>query len=137
MILQLVNHYNVTLYTTVTIFIGQHWALWLTKMFVNIRISTTGKSLVLISQQNYLAKTDLDVSIFLHENPVFMSVWVVMMSVQVMVIPSGIITTWMEWYHHNLDGHHHNRDGHKDGIFTEKYGAVQVRFGEAVLLCTY
>ena len=41
------------------------------------------------AQQNYLAKTDLDGSIFLRENPVFMSVWVV-------VIPSGITTTWTD-----------------------------------------
>ena len=33
-----------------------------------------------------------------------------------------------KWYHHDLDRH-------KDGIFTEKYGAVQVNFGEVVLLC--
>ena len=42
---------------------------------------------------NYLSKTDLDGSIFLGENPVFMSV-------QVMV---GITTTWMD------------PDGYKDG----------------------
>ena len=67
---------------------------------------------------------DLDGSIFLRENPVFMTVWVVLMSIQVVVT----------WYHHDLDGHHHNPDGHKDVIFTEKYGAVQVRFGKVVLL---
>ena len=48
------------------------------------------------SQQNYLAKTDLDDSVFLCENPIFMSVWVVVMSVQVVVIPLGITTTWMD-----------------------------------------
>ena len=41
-----------------------------------------------------------------------------------MVIPLDTI-----WYHHNLDRH-------KDGIFKEKYGAVQVCFGEVVLLCS-
>ena len=46
-----------------------------------------------ITQQNYLAKTDLEGSVFLCKNPVFMSVWVVVMSVQVMVIPLGITTT--------------------------------------------
>ena len=35
-----------------------------------------------------------------------------------------------KWYHHDLDRH-------KEGIFTEKYGAVQVCFGEVVLLCLY
>ena len=34
----------------------------------------------------------------------------------------------IKWYHHDPDRH-------KDGIFTEKYGAVQVYFGEIVLLC--
>ena len=38
------------------------------------------------------------------------------MSVRVMVIPLGITTTWMD------------PDRHKDGIFMEKYEAVQVRF---------
>ena len=42
-----------------------------------------------------------------------------------------------KWYHYNLDGHHHNPDGYKDGIFTEKYGAVQVCFGKVVLLWKY
>ena len=49
-----------------------------------------------VSQQNYLSKTDLDGSIFLGENPVFMSV-------QVVVISLGITTTWMD------------PDGYKDG----------------------
>ena len=31
--------------------------------------------------------------------------------------------------------HHHNPDEHKEGIFMEKYGVVQVCFGEVVLLC--
>ena len=46
------------------------------------------------------------------------------MSIHVMVIPPGITTTWTD------------PGGHKDEIFTEKYGAVEVRFGEVVLLCT-
>ena len=41
------------------------------------------------------------------------------MSVQVVVIPLGIWT---------------NPDGHKDMTFMEKYGAVQVCFGEVILL---
>ena len=45
----------------------------------------------------------------------------------VMVIPSGIITTQMTWYHHDLVGQ-------KDRIFTEKHRAVQIRFGKVVLL---
>ena len=65
------------------------------------------------TQQNYLAKMDLDGSIFCHENPIFMSVWVVM-------IPLGITTTWMD------------PDSHKDGVFTEKYGAIQVHFDKVV-----
>ena len=32
-----------------------------------------------------------------------------------------------KWYHHNLDRH-------KDRVFTKKYGAIQVCFGEVVLL---
>ena len=41
------------------------------------------------AQQNYLTKTDLDSSVFLHENPVFMSV-------QDVVIPAK--QTWMAPY---------------------------------------
>ena len=59
---------------------------------------------------------DLDSSPFLRKNPIIMSV-------QVMVIPLGITTTWTD------------PDGHKDGIFREKYRAVQVHFGEVVLQC--
>ena len=55
-----------------------------------------------LSHQNGLGRLHI-----LHENPIFMSIWV-------------------KWYHHNLDRH-------KDEIFTEKYGAVQVHFGEVVL----
>ena len=33
--------------------------------------------------------------------------------------------------------YHHDLDGHKDEIFKEKYGTVQVHFGEIVLLYTY
>ena len=72
----------------------------------------------MLAQQNYLTKMDLDGFIFLHENPIFMSV-------QVVVIPLDIITTWT------------NPDGHKDMTFTEKYEAVQVRFGEVILLCCF
>ena len=63
--------------------------------------------LMSFTQQNYLAKMALDGSIFLCENPVFMSV-------RVVVIPLGITTTWMD------------PDRHKDGIFMETYGAIQV-----------
>ena len=58
---------------------------------------------------------NLDGSVFLHKNPFFMSV-------QVMVISLGIITTWTDPF------------VHKDRIFMEKYGAVQVCFGKVVLL---
>ena len=68
------------------------------------------------SQQNYFTKTD---SYFSVKSRLYVRL--------------GCGDT--KWYHHDLDGHHHNPDGHKDGIFTEKYGAVQVRFGEVVLLC--
>ena len=69
-----------------------------------------------VMQQNYLAKMDLDCTVFLCKNFIF--------------IPRpGHSDT--PWYHHNLDG---PRRTYKDGIFTEKYRAVQVHFGEAVLL---
>ena len=68
------------------------------------------------AQLNYLSKTDLYGSVFLCKNPIFMSVWV-------MVIPLGITTTWID------------PDGHKDRIFMKKYGAVQVCFGKVVFLC--
>ena len=58
------------------------------------------------TQRNYLAKTDLNSSVFFRENPVFMSI-------QVVVISSGITTTWT----------------------AENYGAVQVHFDEVALLC--
>ena len=61
-------------------------------------------------------KTDLDSFVFLHKNPIFMSVW---------VHPGCSDTKW----------YHHDPYRHKDGIFTQKYGAVQVYFGEVVLLC--
>ena len=67
-------------------------------------------------QRNYLAKMDFDGSVLLHENHVFIPVWV-------MVILSGDT----KWYHNEPDGH-------KDRIFMEKYGAVQVCFGEVVML---
>ena len=40
-------------------------------------------------QQNYLAKTDMDSSVFFCDNPIFMSV-------QVVMIPLGITTTWKD-----------------------------------------
>ena len=68
-----------------------------------------------LTQQIYLTKMDLDSFAFLHENSIFMSV-------RVMVIPVNITTTWID------------PDGHKDGVSMEKYGAVQVYFGEEDLL---
>ena len=59
---------------------------------------------------------DLDSSIFRRKNSIFISVW----------IHSGCGDT--KWYNHNPDRY-------KDGIFMEKYGAIQVGFGEVVLLC--
>ena len=77
-------------------------------------------SILRLTQQNYLAKMDLDGSIFFHENRVFMSV-------QVWIDIKTILGDTM-WCHLDLDRH-------KDGIFMEKYRAVQGRFGEVVLLC--
>ena len=36
--------------------------------------------------------------------------------------------------HDDTKWYHHDPDGHKDGIFTEKYGGVQICFHEVVLL---
>ena len=72
-----------------------------------INCITSHDQFSVISQQNYLTKTDLDSSIFLHKNPVFMYKW---------VCPGCDDTTR---YHHDLDRH-------KEGIFMEKYRAVQV-----------
>ena len=44
-------------------------------------------SIFSVMQQNYLTKTVLNGSVFLCENPIFMSV-------QIVVIPLGITTTW-------------------------------------------
>ena len=44
---------------------------------------------ITVRQQNYLTKTDLDVTILFRENPAFMSFLVV-------VIASGITTTWTD-----------------------------------------
>ena len=51
---------------------------------------------LLVPHQNYLTKGDLDGSVFLHEDPVFMSVR----------IHPGCDTTW---YHHNWDRRHKDR----------------------------
>ena len=39
--------------------------------------------------------------------------------------------------HQELYTYHNDLDRHNDRIFMEKYGAVQVCFGEIVLLCLY
>ena len=95
-----------------------HVMLWKAQIqlftFVTCKHNVMTKS-VKNAQQNYLAKMDMDSSVFLCKNPVFMSIWVC----------PGCGDT--KWYHHDLDGHN-------DGIFTEKRGAVQVCFGEVVLL---
>ena len=61
----------------------------------------------------YVTTSPKQTSIFLCENPIFMSIWVM------------VYTTWF----------HHDQDKYKDGIFTEKYEAIQVYFGKVVLLC--
>ena len=55
-----------------------------------------------LSQLNYLAWTDLDGSMFLHENPIYARLGcgdihrVVVISLQVVVISNGINTTWTD-----------------------------------------
>ena len=65
---------------------------------------------LLVPNQNYL--TDLDGSVFLHENPIFMSVR----------IHPGCDNKW----------YYHNRDRHKDETLMYKYGTVQVTIYESV-----
>ena len=72
-----------------------------------------------IPQQNYLAKMDLDSSVFFCDNRVFLSN-------QVVMIPSRLGRDDTTWYQQNPVGH-------KDGIFMEKIW--QVHFGKVVLLC--
>ena len=45
------------------------------------------RKIMWLPHQNYLAKIDLDSSVFLYEHPVYMSV-------QVVMIPLGITMTW-------------------------------------------
>ena len=68
-----------------------------------------------LTQQSYLVKMDLDSSIVFCENPVFMSV-------QIVVIPLDVTTTWMDI---------------KTGFSQKKYGAIQVCFRKVVSLCDH